>query len=257
MLKIRWLLAAVVAAPSVLAAQDTAVPRTRPAATTWQQMPVRTFTLIRLSTAQAARLITPYAAGPNEGVFPGASSHEIIVRAPQQVLLVVDSLLREHDKASTPVQLTFQLYAATDSAGDEPPADISAALHSMFRFKGYRLISQGGITTNEDESFAVTLGTNQASRRAALYRVHGNLESVTGAGKGMLPLTIRLEQVSPGSAADVFSTGLTVPLGQTVVLGSGAVVEFADKPTPGAVGGMSTQALILAVRPDGVRPKRE
>ena len=256
MLKMRWVLAAVVAAPGVLVAQDTAMMRGRPAASGRPAMAVRTFTLSRLSADQAARLIGPYAAGPNEGVFPGASSHEVTVRAPQQVLSVVDSLLREHDKAPTPVTLTFQLYAATDSVGDELPADIGSALHSMFRFKGYRLISQGSVTTNEDQSFFVTLGTNRASGAPTLYGVRGNVESVTGAGKGTLPLTIRLSQVSPANAADLLSTGLTVPLGQTVVLGSGAV-RLIDMPAQGAGSGVSTQALILAVHPDAVRAKRE
>ena len=219
-------------------------------------MAVRTFTLSRLSADQAARLIGPYAAGAGEGVFPGASSHEVTVRAPQQVLLVVDSLLREHDKTPTPVTLTFQLYAATDGGGDELPADIGSALHSMFRFKGYRLISQGSVTTNEDQSFFVTLGANQASGAATLYGVRGNVESVTGTGKGTLPLTIRLSQVSPANAADILSTGLTVPLGQTVVLGSGAV-RLVDMPAPGAGSSVSMQALILAVHPDVARAKRE
>ena len=257
MLKMRWVMAAVVAAPGVLVAQDTAIMKGRPVASGRPSVAVRTFTLTRLSADQAARLIGPYAAGAGEGVFPGASSHEVTVRAPQQVLSVVDSLLREHDKVPTPVMLTFQLYAATDSVGDELPADIGPALHSMFRFKGYSLISQGSITTNEDQSFFVTLGANQASRAPTLYAVRGNVESVTGSGKGTLPLKIYLSQVSPANSADILSTGLTVPLGQTVILGSGAV-RLIDMPAPGtAASGVSTQALILAVHPDAARAKRE
>ncbi|HSQ32017.1 MAG TPA: hypothetical protein VLN49_19305 [Gemmatimonadaceae bacterium] len=255
MLKIRWILAAV-AAPGVLVAQDTSAVRSVIAASSGPQLPVRTYTLRRLSTTQAARLITPYVQGPMSGVFSGASSHELTVRASQSTLRVVDSLLRERDKASAPVRLNFQLIAATDSAGDDLPGDIGAALRSMFRFKGYRLISQGSVATNEDTEFSVTLGTNQASHGPAVYRVHGTVESVAGNGMGSLPLTIQLSQQSPPSAGAIFSTGLTVPLGQTVVLGSGAV-EVDERPRPGTGPSVSTQALILAVRPDVVGGKRE
>jgi hypothetical protein len=255
MLKIRWILAAAVA-PSVVIAQDTTAVRAVVAASAGPQLPVRTYTLRRLSTTQAARLITPYVQGPTAGVFPGASSHELTVRASQSTLRVVDSLLRERDKASAPVRLNFQLFAASDSAGDDLPADISAALRSMFRFKGYTLISQGSVATNEDEEFSVTLGANQARHGPTLYRVNGTIESVAGNGMGSLPLTIRLSQLSPPSSGAIFSTGLTVPLGQTVVLGSGAV-EVDERPRTGTGPNVSTQALILALRPDVVGSKRE
>ncbi len=264
MLKIRLALAAVAAAPSMIAAQDTAVVATTKAraASESMQLPVRTFTLRRLSTTQAARLITPYVQGPSSGVFPGASSHELTVRATQPVLRVVDSLLRERDKTSPSVVLYFQLLAASDSAGDELPTDIGTALRSMFRFRGYRIVSQGSITTNEDQSFVVTLGTNEAARSPSLYRVQGVVESMTGDGQGSLPLTITLSRLTPvtasaPNAAEVFSTGLTVPIGQTVVLGSGAVADIADRPSAGMKSSVSTRALILAVRPDVIGVKRD
>jgi hypothetical protein len=82
------------------------------------------------------------------------------------------------------------------------------------------------------------------------------LESFAGNAKCSVPLTIRLSEVTPAGATgpEVFSTGLTVPLGQTVVLGSGAVSKYVDMKSGRK---LSTEALILAVRPEVVTPKPE
>ena len=237
-----------VALPALLAAQDTARTQSR------EPLPVRTFTLRHLDQGQAGRLLSPYVYEPNGAVFPGATLHEITVRASRRTLQVVDSLLREHDTPSSTVSLRFQLYVAVDSGGDPLPQDIGPALRSAFRFKGYRMISQGSISTSEDASFSTTLGADGVHGDATLYRISGKLESIGGGAKGSLPLVIRLSEVAPGGAPgpEVFSTGLGVPLGQTVVLGSGAVSKLLDMP-----GGKTraTEALILAVHPEVVAAK--
>jgi hypothetical protein len=241
--------------PSTLAAQDSARAPSR------EPLPVRTFTLRHLDQEHAGRLLTPYVYEPNAAVFPGATSHEITVRASRRTLQVVDSLLRERDKPSATVMLRFQLYAAVDSGGEQLPADIGPALRSAFRFNGYRMISQGSISTSEDAVFSTTLGAAGAYGDATLYRVSGRLESIGGNTKGSLPLTIRLSEVTVagGSGPEVFSTGLSVPLGQTMVLGSGAVGAYV--PVKQASGPsrpeLRTQALILAVHPDVIPAKPE
>lgn len=238
-----------VCVPAALAAQDTARTAAR------EPLPVRTFTLQHLDQVQAGRLLSPYVYEPNGAVFPGATSHEITVRASRRTLQVVDSLLRERDKPASTVTLKFQLYAAVDSGGEALPPDIGPALRSAFRFKGYRMISQGSIATSEDASFSTTLATFGMPGDATLYRVNGKLESIGGNAKGSLPLTIRLSEQPPngGVGPEVFSTGLAVPLGQTVVLGSGAVGAYVL--VPQASGGqpkpeLRTRALILSVHPE-------
>ena len=243
---------AAVCIPAVLAAQDSLRASAR------EPLPVRTFTLRYLDQGQAGRLLSPYVYEANAAVFPGATSHEITVRATRHTLQVVDSLLREHDKASATISLRFQLYAAVDSGGEALPQDIGPALRSTFRFNGYRMISQGSISTSEDASFSTTLGVGGLHGDATLYRVGGRVESIAGNAKGSLPLTIRLNEVAPGGmpGPEVFSTGLTVPLGQTVVLGSGAVGAYVQ--TKGEMRPeLRTQALILAVHPEIVAAKPE
>ena len=236
--------------PAMLAAQDTVLVRSR------EPLPVRTFTLRHLDREQAGRLLGPYVYEPNAAVFPGATSHEITVRASRRTLQVVDSVLRERDLPRATVTLKFQLYAAVDSGGEQLPPDIGPALHSTFRFNGYRMLSQGSISTSEDASFSTTLGAAGMLGDATLYRVSGAVESIGGNAKGSIPLAIRLNEVSPAGASgpEVFATGLAVPLGQTVVLGSGAVgayVPIKGDPRPT----LRTQALILAVHPEVVSAK--
>ena len=237
--------------PVMLRAQDSARAVSR------ETLPVRTFTLRHLDQGQAARLVSPYAYEANAAVFPGATSREITVRASRRTLQVVDSLLRERDVPAATVSLRFQLYAAVDSGGDQLPQDIGPALRSTFRFNGYRMISQGSISTSEDASFSTTLGTTGMRGDAMLYRVNGKVESIAGNAKGSLPLTIRLSEVAPGGApgAEIFSTGLTVPLGQTIVLGSGAVNKFVELRPGGRTA--TTEALILAVHPEVITTKPE
>lgn len=242
---------AALAFPVMLAAQDSVRAQSK------EPLPVRTFTLRNLNQEQAGRLVGPYVYGANAAVFPGATSHEITIRGSRRTIEIVDSLLRERDKPSATVSLRFQLYAAVDSGGDQLPQDIGTALRAAFRFNGYRMISQGSISTSEDASFSTTLGTAGPLGDATLYRVGGRVESIAGNLKGTLPLTIRLSEMTPAGAAgaEVFATGLTVPLGQTVVLGSGAVRKVIDSKPRGQT--MATEALILAVHPEIVVMKPE
>lgn len=246
------------AVPALVAAQDS----TR--VTSREQLLVRTYTLRHLDQSQAGRLLSPYLFEPNAAAFPGATSHEITIRASRRAQQVVDSVLRERDQPAATLALRFELYAAVDSGGDQLPADIGPALRSTFRFKGYRLVSQGSISTSEDASFSTTLGaasTDADPLSPTLYRVGGHVESIAGSGKASVPLTIRLNEVHPdgGAGAEVFSTGLTVPVGQTVILGSGAVGEYVRKPSKSGPPDVQlrTQALILAVHPEVVLGKRE
>jgi hypothetical protein len=247
----KWPLVALVA-PALLAAQDTARVVIK------DQLVVRTYTLRHLDQGQAGRLLSPYIYEPNAAAFPGATSHEITIRASRRTQQVVDSVLRDRDKPAATLNLRFELYAAVDSGGDALPQDIGPALRSAFRFKGYRLVSQGSISTSEDESFSTTLGAASIAADAALYRVGGRVESIAGSSTASVPLTIRLVEVKPDGAAgpEVFSTGLTIPVGQTVVLGSGAVGEYVRTNKSGQPDvELHTQALILAVHPEIVPAK--
>lgn len=207
---------------------------------------VRTFPLQNLSPKDAADLISPYVMfAPGMGVYEaGGALRAVTVRATMDILLRVDSILRANDHARATLALRFQLIAASDSAVRDPAISaLDAELRNLFRFAGYRLLSQGTTMTNESEYFTLTMaGVNGES-----LKLSGRVISArSSGGKGSAQLSISLERstvsttmagVTTSMLQTLVSTGLTVPLGQTVVLGSAAY-------------GAPIAAIILAVRPE-------
>src|SRR3972149_6746987 len=206
----------------------------------------RTFPLQTLSPKDAANLISPYVMFvPGAGVYEaGGALRAITVRATMDILLRVDSILRVNDHARTTLSLRFQLIAASDSAVRDPVISVlDAELRNLFRFAGYRLLSQGSTMANEGEHFTLTM----AGVNGEILKLSGRVVSAqTSGGKGSAQLFLSLEGtirsttmqgVTTFAPQVHLSTGVTVPLGQTVVLGSAAY----RAPIP---------AIILAVRPD-------
>ena len=219
---------------------------------------VRLFQLDFISNADAAKLLAPFVpASPYCGVFDaGGAVHGVTVKAHPDVLARVDSLLRIHDRASPPTVLRFQLIAALDSAVRDAaiPPNVDATLRDLFRFGGYRLLAQGTATTGTS-SFEITMSAGYD-----IYMVAGVLgSSVSGrGGRGTTsqapyasPVTTAIEMnvrlTGPGANRQLqtlLSTGLSIPIGETVVLGSAATTS----------GGR--QALILTVRPEMLGPAK-
>jgi len=207
---------------------------------------VKTFPLQSLSPKDAAALVSPYTMFlGGGGVYEaGGALRAITVRATPEILARVDSILRANDHARATLLLRFQLIAASDSAiKDAAIGPVDAELRNLFRFAGYRLLSQGSTTANEGENFTLTM----SGVRGETLRLTGRVEAVQASSgmKGSAQLFISLEhsvQALVGGAATsstqtLLSTGLTTPLGQTVVLGSAAY-------------GAPIPAIILSVRPE-------
>lgn len=223
---------------------------------------VRLFPLEYLSNADAATLVSPFVTqGPCCGVFEaGAAVRGITVKAPRDVLQRVDSLLKANDRAPTTLTFRFQLIAAVDSAGRDPaiPGGVDSTLKDLFRFGGYRLLSQASATV-ESGTFSVTL-----SGAGAPYTISGQLGgsgrggsggrgAVSSPGGANAPpmsasgVRLNINLMGPMESATnnpgimstqyntLLSTGLSLPIGQTVVLGS-------------AAGNGQRRALILTVR---------
>ncbi|HVT38883.1 MAG TPA: hypothetical protein VHE78_07555 [Gemmatimonadaceae bacterium] len=209
---------------------------------------VRTFPLQGLSPKDAADLIAPYTMMvPGAGVFEaGGALRAITVRGTSEILTRVDSILRANDHPRTTLVMRFQLIAASDSGvHDAAIGAVDAELRNLFRFAGYRLLSQGTAMANESESFTLTM----AGVNGEILRLSGHVISAQpSGGKGSAHLSISLERPEPTNMAGVrspapqtlLSSSLTVPLGETVVLGSAAY-------------GAPIPAIILAVRPDVTR----
>ena len=227
-----------------------------------RDLSVRTFKLQNLRAEDAAKLLGPYVNSPGGGVFEAGSIGAITVRETPTIMALVDSILRVHDRPRAIVSLRFKLIAALDSTvRDAAIADIDAELRKLFKFSGYALIGEGTATTEEMNDFTMTLtGKSLLSPKAAQaqglsssdatsvvafdepYVIKGWVERVEGTSTDRtVRLSLSLQDARRGKdATDLLRTGLTVPIGQGVILGSAT--------PPNRLG--SRVALILVVQPE-------
>jgi len=216
-------------------------------AQTERDLDVKTFRLRNLKPEDAAKLLGPYVMSPGGGVFEAGSIGAITVRETPLVLVRIDSLLKIHDRPRSSVSMRFQLIAALDSARKDPSiAAMDAELRKLFKFAGYELIGEATMLTEEMNEFATTLSTKL--RRVGgndvveSFQIRGWVEGLAGSGADRtLRLTLSLQDANANKGAgDLLRTGLTIPVGQSVILGSA-------RPTM-TIG--SRVALILVVQPE-------
>ena len=221
------------ALPAALAAQE-------------PQLETRTIQLRNLRANDAARLVSPYIRAARGGVYEAGDLQAITVVESAQTIARIDSLIRENDRAPAVLVFRFQLIAADDTPGRDPAiASIDSTLRGLFRFKGYRLLGEGTTSAGENETFSMTIAGGDDR-----FALTGDVVAVRAGANGSTRLRVRLARATPGTyegkpmqSETLLSTGLTVPVGQTIVLGSAA---------PGG----ANQALILAVRPEVSIPRR-
>jgi hypothetical protein len=222
---------------------------------------VRTFPLQSLSPKDAADLVAPYTMFvPGAGVYEaGGALRAITVRGTSEMLARVDSILRANDHPRATLVMRFQLIAASETAARDPAiSDVDTELRSLFRFAGYRLLSQGTAVVNEAEMFSLLMGgangdvlrlsgsvfATRPAGKQPLYVVDGVVSSPASKGTAQIAISLtRMIATTNGTGVrmptleTLLTTGLTVPLGQTVVIGSAAY-------------GASIPAIILVVRPE-------
>ena len=216
-------------------------------AQTERDLDVKTFRLRNLKPEDAAKLLGPYVTSPGGGVFEAGSIGAITVRETPLLLVRIDSLLKLHDRPRASVSMRFQLIAALDSARKDPSiAAIDAELRKLFKFGGYELIGEATMLTEEMNDFATTLSTKPRNVGGNYlnesFQIRGWMEALAGSGADRtLRLTISLQDLNGAKGgADLLRTGLTIPVGQSVILGSA-------RPTM-MIG--SRVALILVVQPE-------
>lgn len=207
---------------------------------------VKTYPLKSMSAADAAKLVAPYVRSARGGVFDVGGARAITVRETSSVLKTVDSLLAVYDRTAPVVRLTFQLIATSDSATRDPAiAPVENALRGIFKFNGYRLLAQSTSMVREAGDFRSTVTGDD--RR---YLLSGSLSRVSLGPDGSVRLEVSLSDVTARGedaaqaqarimmgGGRILSTDLTAPLGQTIVLGSGAPED-------------GKRVLILVVRAD-------
>jgi hypothetical protein len=225
-----------------------------------EPVPVRTYTLKKLTASSAAKLLAPYLqSGPSGAFETGADARAITVRGTARELKTVDSLLAIFDRTSRTVLLRFQIIEATDDAKkDSRIADVDASLHELFRYTGYRLIGEGVAQTEEANQFALSIGADGVS-----YNISGDVVSADDAA-GTVRLYLHLQQpvlLPMMGDQELFKTQLNVAVGKLMIAGSAAPRFFDGKSTDTLTMAKLTQTprlgrpIILTVRPEFVGKK--
>jgi hypothetical protein len=220
-----------------------------------RDLAVKTFKLRNLKPDDAAKLLGPYVTAPGGGVFEAGSIGAITVRETFTNLKLIDSLLTIHDRPRAVLSMRFKLVAALDSSVRDPAInDIDAELRKLFNFRGYELIGEGTMLSEEMTDFMTTVSTKPQSigkdrytgkdqMFSETFRIRGWMDGISGTGADRtIRVWVTVQDASNDS--ELMRTGLTLPLGQTVILGSA-------KPTMGTRG-----ALILVVQPQIAESQR-
>lgn len=189
----------------------------------------RTFDVTHMNPEQAAELVRPYVGGDGGGEM-SVFGQGITVRATPETLERIEEVLRRYDRPEPGVRLHFQLIEA-DGPGEPDPriSSVESALRELFRFEGYRLLDEA------------QMGTVAGSRSTQVFRVgdrqYGIEAWISDVRTGESGSAARLSVELRTTAGPVLETTMNVPMGKTVVLGSG-------RPDP------DQEALILTVRPE-------
>jgi hypothetical protein len=193
----------------------------------------RDFRLEYLTPADAMALVRQHLvaeAGEIRIAMHDDAPRTLSISAPAGHLAQVETLLSTYDVPGPDVRLRFQLIEADGFTDVDPAiAEVEAALRELFRFGGYRLVSEALMTVSQH---------SQASQRligfddVALY-LETNVGRIISGDHSSVELRVRLGE----SGGEILSTSVVVPDGQTVVLGTAR--PFEDR-----------GALILVVRPE-------
>ena len=184
----------------------------------------RTIRLQHLRSDEAVSLIMPYVDLEKGMVYDSQGRlNTITVRASEEALKQIESILFEYDQPPQVIQLHFQLIEADGFTDSEPAiADVESALRELFRFEGYRLIDQAVIQTTSNSRMAQSIG--------GIYTIEGNVRTIQHYVDDV-ELEVRLSVYEH----TMFATTLNIHLDQTIILGN-------------AQRGEST--IILTVRPE-------
>ena len=179
------------------------------------ELDTRTFELRYMSAAQAQQLVGPYVYADREGA-PGhmsASAGAITVRETPDNLAKIERMLEEFDRPQPLVMLHFQVIRANGSAEPDPAiADVERELRRLFRFDGYELVAESRAGVMEGASLRqVARGEDQH------YGIHGGVLDIRGQGGNP---TIALELQLSADQEIALETGVTIPVGHAVVVGT-------------------------------------
>jgi len=209
---------------------------------------VKTVSLHHLSSMEAVKLLQPYVQTPGGGVFEVSPNiRAVTIRETQSVFNEMTAVLDRYDRDPATVTLNFQLIAAENTNTRDPAvASLDTLLRSVLKFTGYRLLTTSVAVASEGQSVTQTLSADgdplSLNVRVSELRTEGSDASVQRFVQ-LIRQSIAASAQNNGNgrpASEIFSTGVRVPIGQTVALGTSAVD-----------GGQ--RAMILTVRPQLAR----
>jgi hypothetical protein len=203
----------------------------------------RTISLEYLSAADAARLVAPYVQSANGGAFSaGEGVRAITVRETPARLAEIESIIRKQDHAPVhqAVRLHFQLIRADSSAQRDPRiAGVDDAVRQLLGVTGLHL--EGEALTQVDEGAGFHVGLPKT------FWIEGTCRAISPGADGRVQLNVTLERPKMRTmpteppTETLIGTGLTIPYGRNVVLGTTT--------NDGAVYVLSVQAERMPDRP--------
>jgi hypothetical protein len=206
---------------------------------------VKTVPLHHLTSAEAVKLLSPYSQTAGGGVFEVSPNiRAVTIREVPKIYAEMMMVLSQYDRDPATVTLNFQLIAAENTNTRDPGvAGLDSLLRGVLKYTGYRLLTTSVASASENGNVTQTLSADGESFTLEVFvndlRIDGTEASVH-----LNVHLIRNGVPSKGQApSQVLSTGVTVPVGQTVVLGTSAT-------------DVGQRALILTVRPQLVPVKK-
>jgi hypothetical protein len=179
----------------------------------------RTFELQHMDPDEAHLMLEPYVPGGGDNMRLTREPAALTITAPKVRLEQVAQVLQTYDRARPDVQLRFQLIEADGFTDSDPGiADVQQALEQLFRFRGYRLVAEAVAQAKAPG----TLRQRMAGNEGRTYYIAAVLERVISTEAGSaVELTIELGgEGGDMRGGNLLATSLTVPAGQTVVVGS-------------------------------------
>jgi hypothetical protein len=211
---------------------------------------VKTVPLHHLSSAEAVKLLSPYVRSGSGGVFEASPSiRAVTIRELPETFDEMMAVLATYDREPASVSLNFQLISAENSTTREASlAPLDSLLRGVLRFTGYRLLATSVASASENGRISQSLAGEDGNYSLT---VDVNDLRVDGANASV-HLNVMLWQ---RPSIPILSTGVTVPIGQTIVLGTTSIQAKRDSTSTRAPAGEG-KALILTVRPQLVNTKR-
>lgn len=214
----------------------------------------KTIELKHMKPDEAISLLRPYLVNAGGSVTGVGTMPIVTIRDVSDNIPKMEKVLAKYDHSPATIRLVFQLIEADtgpklgNASNTRPVAsDLDATLRSVLRFSGYRMMAQGVATSGENGYVtqrlapADTSGYYMYDIMAEIGRIRVDPTATDTAGTVNLKVSLN-KRGSNKEVDNVMSTGLDVPLGHTVVLGTAV----------GLTGGV---AIILTVKPELVRLK--